>query len=161
MNHSLLCTDKEIVEYYEKYVNMVYQICFMYLKNKADSEDMVQTTFIKFMNQKKPFNDEEHIKAWLIVTSSNLCKNHLKHWWQRNKNIDEIELPPAKESSSEILESLLSLKSKYKTVIYLYYYMGYSTIEIAKQLHQKESTIRSLLSRGRKQLKEKLGGEKI
>lgn len=159
MEGSLLCADKEIAELYNQYVDMIYQISFMYLKNKADAEDAVQTTFIKLLNYKKPFQNEEHIKAWLIRTASNYCKNHLKHWWRTNTEIDTIYDYGKNDTKDETLETLLKLPEKYKTIIYLYYYMGYSTEEIAQILKQKHTTVRSLLSRGRKRLKDSLEGE--
>ena len=57
-----------------------------------------------------------------------------------------------------ILEIVLSLPAKYKDVIYLHYYEGYTAREIGTMLHKKENTIYSLLSRGRELLKQKLGG---
>lgn len=159
MESSLLCADKEIAKLYNQYVDMIYQISFMYLKNKADAEDAVQTTFIKLLNYKKTFQNDEHIKAWLIRTATNHCKNHLKHWWRTNAELDTMYDYGKNDTKDETLEALLKLPEKYKTVIYLYYYMGYSTEEIAQILKQKHTTVRSLLSRGRERLKDSLGGE--
>lgn len=63
-------TEREITEEYEKYVDMVYRICFTYLKNPYDTQEAVQDTFVKFMTNKKNFQSEEHKKAWLIVDDS-------------------------------------------------------------------------------------------
>lgn len=89
MADTLLRTDKEIAEIYARHVDTVYRVCFAYLKNSADTEDMVQSTFLKLIEYKGQFNDEEHEKAWLIVTSTNMCKNLLKHWWRKRADIDE------------------------------------------------------------------------
>lgn len=159
MEGSLLCTDKEITRLYNQYVNMVYQICFLYLKNKADTEDVVQTTFIKLLSEKKPFENDEHVKAWLIRTASNICKNQLKHWWRKNEELDSLNEIGTQDKVDHTLEALLMLPEKYKTVIYMYYYMGYTSEEIAQILKQKHTTIRSLLSRGRERLKKMIGGD--
>ena len=159
MGSSLLCADKEITRLYNQYVNMVYQICFLYLKNKADTEDAVQTTFIKLLSEKKPFENDEHVKAWLIRTASNICKNQLKHWWRKNEELDSFNEIGTQDKVDHTLEALLMLPEKYKTVIYMYYYMGYTSEEIAQILKQKHTTIRSLLSRGRERLKKMIGGE--
>ncbi|MEG0115519.1 MAG: sigma factor-like helix-turn-helix DNA-binding protein, partial [Hydrogenoanaerobacterium sp.] len=58
-----------------------------------------------------------------------------------------------------ILHTVLSLPAKYKDIIYLFYYEGYSALEIAKILGKNENTVYSLMSRGRALLKEKLGGD--
>ena len=65
------------------------------------------------------------------------------------------------EEQSAVLEEVLSLPKKYKDVVYLFYYEGYSAAEIADIMKKKENTIYSLLSRARKLLKEKLGGEEF
>ena len=65
------------------------------------------------------------------------------------------------ENHAEVLEAVLSLSDKYKDVIYLHYYEGFSAAEIGKILGKKENTIYSLLSRGRRILREKLGGDGV
>ena len=69
-----------------------------------------------------------------------------------------VQAPPDAQES-EVLSAVMKLPDQYKTVIYLFYYEGYSSTEIAQMLGKKESTVRSLLHRGRKQLSQTLGGE--
>lgn len=151
--------NEDFIVVYNKYVDTVYRVCYMYYKNKSDTEDAVQTTFIKLLETDKTFNDLEHIKAWLIVTASNICKNSLKHWYRRliSLNFIEDELE-SKENFSNLLESVLKLPTKYKIIIYMYYYEGYNSREIAKLLNKNESTIRTYLKKGRELLKDNLGG---
>lgn len=80
MGKSLRRSDKEITEIYERHFSMVYRVCFSYMKNPQDTNDMVQNTFMKLVEHGVEFENPEHEKAWLIVTASNLCKNHLRHW---------------------------------------------------------------------------------
>lgn len=160
-DNSLLRTSKEFEELYQQNVDMVYRLCYMYLKNSADTEDAVQSVFFKFLKQGKDFNDEEHKKAWLIVTAKNYCKDMLKSWWKsRRVDIDSLPEIPYwnKEEADDVLVKLLSLPPKYKTVLYLYYYEGYSVKEISQMLSRNESTIRTQLSKGRERLKVDLGG---
>jgi len=133
----------------------------MFMKNKADTEDMVQNTFIRLMRDKTVFQSEKHEKAWLIRTATNLCKDHFKHWWSKTVNINQAE-DIAVEQSFDIdsnLKKILKLPSKYKAAIYLYYYEGYSTEEIAGILKKNPSTIRGYLHRGRKLLKMEIESE--
>ena len=123
---------------------------------------MVQSTFLKLIQYKGKFNDEEHEKAWLIVTSTNMCKNLLKHWWRKRTDIDECRGLFSENQSQaidETLEAVLALPEKYKTVVYLYYYEGYTSKEIAGMLNRPPSTIRNHLSEARKLLKNELGGD--
>ncbi len=151
----------DIEDIYNRHVDTVYRVCFMFMKNKQEAEDAVQTTFLKLINSNIAFKDEAHEKAWLIVTASNVCKNNLKHWFRSKRSNYEEHIKAFKHMDTyefEILEEVLSLPTKYKTVIYLYYYEGYSSVEISRTLGVKESTIRSWLYRGRKLLKKSLGG---
>ena len=157
----LLRTNNNIAEIYERHVDTVYRVCFMFMKNVPDTEDAVQNTFIKLIKEKKMFENEEHEKAWLIVTASNLCRNTLKHWWRKNVDIASVTETEALQNNKtdETLEYVLNLPEKYKTVIYLYYYEGYSSGEIAKILKRNESTVRSHLRTGRQLLRDRLGGD--
>lgn len=148
-------------EIYERNVDTVYRICYSYLKNKSDAEDIVQETFIRLLRKEVKFENYKHEKAWLIVTASNLCKNSLKSWKNKIDNIEDYNLanPNEKNDIDETLHIVLNLPNKYKITIYLYYYEGYSSIEIAKIIGKKESTVRSQLKRGREILKVKIGGE--
>lgn len=92
------------------------------------------------------------------MTASNYCKNTLKHWWRKRKNIDDYAetLKGAKFEVDEMMELVLALPDKYKTSVYLYYYEGYNSVQIAKMLQKPEGTIRSYLSSARKLLKKEL-----
>ncbi|MGI6280406.1 MAG: RNA polymerase sigma factor [Acutalibacteraceae bacterium] len=155
MQKSLLRTDKELTEIYHRHVNTVYRVCLMYMKNRFETEDMVQNTFIKLMRDSTKFENEEHEKAWLIRTAINLCKDHYRHSWTKSVPLDEIKERESGEhfEISDTLEKIMALPPKYKTAIYMYYYEGYSTVEIAKILRKNESTVRSFLHTGRKLLK--------
>ena len=158
---SLLRTDKEIMEIYERHVDTVYRICFSFMKSTAETEDMVQETFIKLITSGKRFESENHEKAWLIVTASNLCKDSLKKWWRQCEDIDNCTHLTRKDSAvgNEVLSAILDLPDAYKTVVYMYYYEGYSVKEIASSLGCLQTTVRSRLSRARSLLKKVLGGE--
>ncbi len=154
--------NNNIEEIYNRHVNTIYRLCFVFMKNQADTEDAVQNTFIKLIISNIVFNNPDHEKAWLINTASNHCKNSLKYWFRskRNNYEDYIHLLQSEDSYDfELLDELLSLPDKYKTVIYLYYYEGYSTVEISDLLNIKEGTVRSQLSRARKLLRKNLGGD--
>lgn len=154
-------TGKKITEIYNRQVNTVYRICFSFMKNTADTEDMVQETFLRLIRSNIVFQSEEHEKAWLIVTASNLCKDTLRKWWRKAENIDDhtasICTPPLE--IDHILEAILNLPANQKTPLYMYYFEGYSTDDIATYLKCPASTVRSRLARARKALRHELGGD--
>ena len=160
MEHSLYDVDKEarFQKVYDSYMQDVYRLCFSYMKNKMDTEDAVQETFCRFYQAMESVKEEEHVKGWLLVTAGNVCKNILKHWWRKNRSWQENEETKGRydEYEIEMLELVLNLPVKYKTVVYLYYYEGCNSVQIAKLLKKPESTIRTHLQKAKKLLKQEL-----
>ena len=161
MSKSLLRTDKEIAEIYERHSKTVYRVCFAYMKNPMDTEDAVQETFIRLISKNPRLESEEHEKAWLIRTATNICKDELKHWWRKHENIDDhLELQGEETiNTDDVFQAVMQLPDKYKTVIYLYYYEGYSVREIAAAMGRSEGTVKSWLHRARRLLKQRLEEE--
>ncbi len=161
MAASLLRTDKEIADIYERHKDMIYRICFAYMKNVMDTEDVTQNTFYNLIKSGAVFENTEHEKAWLIRTATNLCKNALRYWWRKRENLEDYEhlhgLNPFE--IDDTFNVVMKLPDKYKTVVYLYYYEGYDSVEISKILQKPQSTIRYYLSEARKVLRKKLGGD--
>lgn len=67
-------SNDEIEIIYRKYNNMMYRICFAYMKNVPEAEDMVSDTFVQLIKKAPYFENAEHEKAWLIRVATNLCK---------------------------------------------------------------------------------------
>ena len=152
---------REFLAIYNRNVDAVYRVCYSFMKNRADAEDLTQETFLKILAEKRSFENERHEKAWLIVTASNLCRDSLKKWWRRQERIEDQEDLGYEQSFPDpaVKNALLSLKPDYKTPVYMYYYEGYTTAEIADYLHCPEATVRSRLARARAQLRTILGGD--
>lgn len=157
---SLLRTDKEIMDIYNRQVDTVYRICFSFMKTRADTEDMVQETFLRLMSNGTVFQSEKHEKAWLIVTASNVCKDALRRSWRKHTSIEELpEIAQEGPEWNPVMEAILALPRDQKTAVYMYYYEGYSSAEIAQALGCRQGTVRSRLSRARQALKKDLGGD--
>ncbi|NBG87705.1 RNA polymerase sigma factor [Isachenkonia alkalipeptolytica] len=153
---------EEFEALYHRNADHVYRVCYMFMKNPSEAEDSLQDTFLRAMEKAPPFKGEDHEKGWFIVTASNICKNKLKYWFRKKRTGDNDRLEQIKHQDRyefEVFDEILNLPVKYKTPIYLYYYEGYSSVEIAKLQETKETTVRSQLARGRKMLKKTLGGE--
>lgn len=154
-------TNEYFISLYERYVDMVYRICYFYLGNSYDAQDAVQSIFLNIIKKDINFNDIEHEKAFLIVSAKNYCKDILKSFWVRKRvKYNEIKECCIKNNENQdIVYNVMNLPYKYKLPIYLYYYEGYSVKEIAEILKQKETTIQTQLARGRKKLKIQLERE--
>jgi RNA polymerase sigma-70 factor (ECF subfamily) len=161
------CNSCNIEEIYERHYDMLYRVCFSYLKNREDTKDAVSEIFLKLIQTKQTkkmnFQNAEHEKAWLLRVSINLCKNLLKHKSRKNENIDDYadleSENPFKEQEDETLKIIMEMPERYKYVIHLYYYEGYASKEIAKILKKPHSTIRCHLQEARKYLKGVLENE--
>jgi RNA polymerase sigma-70 factor (ECF subfamily) len=161
MAKSLLRTDREIAEIYGRHVKTVYRVCFAYMKTPADTEDAVQDAFVKLITSEKAFESEEHEKAWLIRTAANLCKDKLRSASRKSDSLDDYEytLSVPETEIDDTLRLVRELPDRYKAVIYLYYYEGYTSVEIAEILRKPRSTIRNYLSEARELLRGKLGAD--
>lgn len=145
--------------------NDILRFAYSYMKNREDAEDVVQETLIRLMQSQPVFEDEQKEKAWLFKVAANLCCDQLKNADRRYAAAMpegyEAAAPdnPEPDRDSEVLQEVLRLPEKYRSVIHLYYFEEYSIREIAGIVGKKEVTVRSLLKRGREKLQKKLKGE--
>jgi RNA polymerase sigma-70 factor (ECF subfamily) len=148
----------DITQIYNNNKNSVYRLALTYLHSQAEAEDVCHDVFIKMIEHKDTiFQGKE--RAWLLTVTANECKNRLT-FWRRHENEELSESIVVNDTESqEILETVMSLSVKERTVIYLYYYEGYTTEEIARILKISSSAVRSRMERARKHLKNKLEGK--
>ena len=155
-------SEQEVNRAVERYADMVRRLCMLHLKNAADTEDIFQNVFLKYVLRSMPFESEAHEKAWFIRVTINACKDLLKSFFRsRTVSLDEVvqlpaEMPP---DHREVLEAVLSLPPKYKDVVYLHYYEGYTAPEISRMLGKNVNTVYTRLNRSKQLLREKLGGD--
>lgn len=146
----------------ERYSDTVRRLCMIHLKNEADTEDIFQTVFLKYVLSSASFESEEHEKAWFIRVTINACRDLLRSFFRKNTvPLDQLldQPAPVGEDHREVLEAVLSLPPRYKDAVYLHYYEGYTAPEISRILGKNVNTVYTLLGRARQLLKEKLGGE--
>jgi len=153
-------SQQEIEQLYQRHVNTVYRVCYAHMKQPAEAEDAVQDTFIKLMRANPHLADVCHEKAWLIRTAGNVCKDMLRRRRRRELPLED-DLPGGAflHENNTVLQAVLALPGKYKTVVVLYYYEGYNSAEIARLLRKPGATVRGHLHEARKLLKLQLGGE--
>ncbi len=146
----------------ERHADTVRRLCMIHLKNYADTEDIFQTVFLKYVLSTVTFESDAHERAWFIRVTINACKDLLRNFFRsRTVPIDELAEQAAAlpDDHREVLEAVLSLPAKYRDVVYLHYYENYTAPEIGKILGKNVNTVYTLLTRSRQLLKEKLGGD--
>ena len=146
----------------DRYADLVRRVCMIHLNNHADTEDIFQTVFLKYVTGTTEFESEEHEKAWFIRVTINACKDLLRSFFRsRTVSLDDLLEQPDQvpEDHREVLEAVLALPDKYRDVVYLHYYEGYTAPEIGTILHKNPNTVYTLLTRARDELRKMLGGE--
>lgn len=128
----------------------MYRLCYSFLGSAADAEDATQSVFMKLIARPRRFNDAEHEKAWLIVCAQNHCRDVLKSAHRTRQAVLPEDIADERRAQrDETLDAVLALPEKYKTCVYLFYYEGYRTAEIAALTGVPASTVRSHLSEAR------------
>ena len=144
---------------FDKYCNTVYRLAYARVGNKFDAEDILQTVFLKLCKVNICFNDEEHLKAWLLKVTINCSKNQLKSAFAKLcEPLNDTITAPTHEVS-EVYSKVANLPLKYRTVVYLHYFEGYSCCEIATLTRSNEATVKTRLKRARERLQITLKGE--
>ncbi|MBS4208570.1 sigma-70 family RNA polymerase sigma factor [Bacillus sp. FJAT-50079] len=154
---------KSITEIYDTHINTVYRVCFSLMGNVQDAEDATQSVFIKLMESDKIFVDSEHEKAWLITVARNHCRDLHRKWWRKKVvDIDPSSIEQGGMDTAQnmnMMDYLGKLPKKYRLVIYLYYYEGYSVTEIANILKLNINTVKTQMRSARKRLKLEVGDD--
>lgn len=155
--------DDEYTRIFNLFKNDVYRLAFSYTKNYLESDDIVQSVFIKLYKNFDRFEDDICIKKWLTRVTINECKTLFLSAWKRKmfpitEKEENIAIDKEKQKDIGLIDSLFQLPKKYRIVLFLFYYEDYKIKEIAEILNIKESTIKTRLSRGRTLLKDVLKG---
>lgn len=136
----------DVIALFHRYKDPVYRLALSFTGSAADAEDVTQTVFLKYL-ETQPELEVGKEKAWLLQVTANQCRD----LWRRLRRRATVPLDEA--------QAVRKLKPTDRAVIYLFYYEGYSTGEIAGMLRVSQSTVTSRLHRARKKLKEQLEQE--
>lgn len=150
----------ELEKIINQYGDAVYRMAFIHVKNHDVADDIYQDVWMKLIRQKAYIEPKEHLKAWLLRTTINCCKDYWKSSWiqrisWKEKEVNEKpyeEVNKEEQSIGYITECVQRLPEKYRAILHLYYYEDYSQKEIAKLLHMNENTVACRLVRGRERL---------
>ena len=168
-----LCAAESFEQVMEFYMPMVYRIAFTRLANRSDAEDVTQDVFLRYFRAGLTYQSEEHRKAWLIRCAVNCANTSAGSAWNRHRasgdildNLSDPDQPGNEpgysdceenfekaERRSAVMNAVMRLPDKYRTVIHLFYYEDMSIAQISGATGLGESTVKSQLSRARKLLK--------
>lgn len=155
-------SEEEVNRAMERHSDTVRRLCMIHLKNYADTEDIFQTVFLKYVLSSVSFESQEHERAWFVKVTINACRDLLKSFFHsRTVSLDAVMEQPQElpQDNREVLEAVLSLPGKYRDVVYLHYYEDYTAPQISRILGKNVNTVYTLLNRSRQLLREKLDGD--
>lgn len=163
--------DAVIEDLMTEYGTELTSLAFSYVKDYAQTKDIVQNVFINCYQNLHKFKGESSVKTWLYRMTTNQCKDYLKSSYFRRifsfakiEKEEQTEINPEanllnKDRDTRVKKIVLSLTPKYKEIIFLYYYKDFSVEEISTILKVSANTVKTRLARGRGRLKKLLEEE--
>ena len=151
--------NEQFIRLTEKYLRSIYKVAVCICANAQDAEDVTQEAFCALFNSRLSFDEDEQAKRWLIRVVTNKSKDLFRSAWKQHVvPLDNLGTESAafEPEELELLDAIHELPLKYRTILHLYYYEGYSTREIAQILTCSEVLVRKRLSRARDKLKKVL-----
>lgn len=139
----------------------LYAHAAVLVRSASDAEDAAEEALYRLFKRKKPFESEEHCRAWLIKVTVNASLKILRRRKRFSDDPEELERITRQfeyPEQSELFEAVSGLDSRYRTVIVLYYYENMSVKDIAGTLKISATAVTTRLDRARKQIKDKLEG---
>ena len=148
----------------DEHLQCMYKMASAYLKNDEDVADAIQDTILSCYENLRSLKQNRYFKTWMLRILINKCKDILKQKkqvWGENEFVSKVEFSDdhyyeheEEYAAKEWAQMLEPLDNKYRLVILLYYMEGFNIREISDILDMKESTVKSRLQRGRKQVAE-------
>lgn len=152
-------TEAEFLPLFDQYHNMVYKIALVSTRSVQDAEDIVQTVFLKLLEGKtRPAPGHE--RAWLTAVAVNACRDMARRSLRQKTEPLEETIPFHDPEEGALFEAVAALPKRYRLVIHLHYYEGYTYDEIGHMLHITPSAVSMRLHRARNLLREHVGYQK-
>ena len=160
----------EIEQIIAEHGDYLLKVAYLYVKNEATAEDIVQDVFIAYYQKQQQFRQESSLRTYLVKMTVNRSHDYLRSWKSKRLSLFEkitgrtTTITPEKELlaksiKQELVAALFTLSVPYREVLILYYFEEMTTVDIAKLVRCPEATIRTRLQRARKQLASIIGDD--
>jgi RNA polymerase sigma-70 factor (ECF subfamily) len=151
-------------ELYELFSSRMYALCYRYVRNAMEAEDIMVTAFMKVFERIDQYKGEGSFEGWIRRIMVNESLTHLRK--SRNMYLEaDLELADREPhydhherhlEAEDLLNMIRELPTGYRAVFNMYAIDGYSHKEIAEHLGITESTSKSQLNRARAYLQRML-----
>jgi RNA polymerase sigma-70 factor, ECF subfamily len=143
----------EALDLFEAHGVSLFRFARLMLRNPADAEDVVQTTFVRLLDHLARAGSRSNLKAWLFTVAANLCRDRLrtrKRWLSWLPEHDRLMVTPPDLESGDPLElfltTLQSLAARDRVLLALKA-QGLSYREISAATGVRETSVGRLLAR--------------
>jgi RNA polymerase sigma-70 factor (family 1) len=154
---------------FENYNRLLFTCSIQLVKDKEQAEDIVSEAFTKLWQRHEVFQTEEHIKAFLFVTTRNASLNYLRHIQRKTASQSELSYLQRDKDDQDVITDMIegellrriyplieTLPTKCKTIFKLIYFEDASTDEVAEKLHITPRNVLNQKRRAIQLLKKKL-----
>lgn len=154
----------------DEHVRYLVRIAYLYVKNWATAEDLVQEVFVTYFQKSDQFRNEASLKTYLTKMTANRAKDYLRSWKHKKDVLFDTIFVQTKSTEEDLLQKeqlallekkLFELPMKYREPLILYYYDEQSIFEIAEYLQLNENTVKTRLRRAKQQMKQFFNDEEM
>ncbi|HHW35734.1 MAG TPA: sigma-70 family RNA polymerase sigma factor [Bacillales bacterium] len=145
----------------------LYKTAYVYMKNEEDALEVFQETVYKAYISIKNLKDERYFSTWLtrilINTAIDLLRRKRRVIPMERDVLEKKTKPylPKDNEHFDLIQEVMKLDEKYKTVVLLRFYKDYSIKQIAELLDCPEGTVKTNIHRGVNMLREKLKEDSV
>jgi RNA polymerase sigma-70 factor (family 1) len=154
---------------FENYNRLLFTCAIQLVKDKEQAEDIVADTYSKLWQRREVFQTEEHVKAFLFLTTRNASLNYIRHIQRKTASQSELSYLQKDKDDQDVITDMIegellkriyplieTLPSKCKTIFKLIYFEDNSTDEVAEKLHISPRNVLNQKRRAIQLLKKKL-----
>lgn len=164
--------EKLFKKIYDDNIRRIYNLCYGYLRNVEDAEDITQEVFVKVYKNLKQFKGDSSLQTWVYRIAVNEVLDFIKHKRRKKRfglvkqiisiegESENFEIPSRENESFEefqkrevLLNAIRKLNSNQQRALILFYYGGFNHEEIAAIMKKTVSSVESLIFRAKKNLK--------
>lgn len=158
--------ERQLERLMDEHADYLMRVAFVYTKNWAYAEEVVQDVFIKFFQKADQYDGRASIKTYLVKITVNQAHDYLRSWrYKKELLLEGLHIKredvstvwqqfQARLDKSELISKMMELPTKSREILYLYYFEEFTAKEIAQLLMLTEGNVRTRLSRARKELKD-------
>ncbi len=157
------------MEIYDRYYHAMYNTALRIVRDPATAEDVLQESFLSAFTKLETFKGEVTFGAWLKrIVINNSIYEYRKQQKRQEVPVEsvlykvedydgaEADQGSTKRMAQKVLETMKQLKDSYRVSLTLHLIEGYDYEEISEIMNLSYGNCRTMISRAKKSLRNKL-----